>query len=810
MKWKNRVIHAGVLILVFLVAVVTFGYVTNKKNSNMTTDMGAATRPQVAFSYNGYSLNDLPGYKNEMDITGVRDSITPVTNGQLQLTLKAYENVIDSLDYTVYSLDGKEKLLEQKVKNPGENVTLEVGSTDGENILSEERMLQITLHMDNHDMYYYTRIIDGSKLNAAQCLDYVQSFHENALAKAEGVGIGTAIEPSDEGDNTTLQHVTIHSDYTHVTWGDLAPQVNGSERWTIKELNGTYMSVELEYRVNCTGEENEQDEYQVREYFRVRYISGSQKTYLLDYDRTMDQLFDATKKVLNEKGVLLGIAEENPVYMVNKNGTIVSFVQAGELWNYNRDRDEVSLVFSFADTENTDVRNMLGEHDIKILNVDEKGDTTFAVCGYMNRGSHEGETGAAVYYYNIEQNSVEEKLFVSSDKAYDRAQEEVGGLVYYNVENGCLYTVADDVLYKMDMNKGTKKELATGLSEDQYVASEDGHLVAYEKDDPSKSKSVTVMNLETDKEYEVTCGDDECIKPLGFMDGDFVYGVARTAEVGTTLSGAQVIPMYKVEITSGKDKVIKTYEQSGIYVLGAAFEDNMITLDRAVKDGESYINTAQDYITSNEDAKESNIYAQTYTTDLKETQVRLTYDDGISDKEPKLLKPKQVVLENVPQVSLDRKKDENAYYVYGLGRLQGVFNTAGKAIQRADECGGMVVDADQKYIWERGNRDLKYSIDSNDANTEQLRQALAGGKTPVDAITDVYGNVMDLSGCTIDELLYNVNQGRPVIAVFDAQTTLMIVGYGDTTVTCEDIATGARSSRAQSDFDGVGVYLAAK
>ena len=138
MKWKNRVIHAGVLVLVFLAAVVIFGYVTNKKNSNMTTDMGAATRPQIAFSYNGYSLNDLPGYKNEMDLTGVRDSITPVSNGQLQVTIKAYENVIDSLDYTVYSIDGKEKLLEQKVKKPGENATLEVGNVDGENITEEE------------------------------------------------------------------------------------------------------------------------------------------------------------------------------------------------------------------------------------------------------------------------------------------------------------------------------------------------------------------------------------------------------------------------------------------------------------------------------------------------------------------------------------------------------------------------------------------------------------------------------------------------------------------------------------------------
>lgn len=228
-------------------------------------------------------------------------------------------------------------------------------------------------------------------------------------------------------------------------------------------------------------------------------------------------------------------------------------------------------------------------------------------------------------------------------------------------------------------------------------------------------------------------------------------------------------------------------------MLSATFEDNMITLDRAVKDGDTYTGTAQDYITSSEEAKESNIYVQTYKTDLKETQVRLTYDDGISDKEPKLLKPKQVVLENIPQVSLDRKKETDAFYVYGHGRLQGTYNTAGKAIQKANDCGGVVVDADQTYIWERGNRDLKYSIDTEDADTEQLRQALAGGKSAVDAITEVYGNVMDLSGCTIDELLYNVNQGRPLIAVLDAQTTLMIVGYSDGIVSCEDIGSGARS-----------------
>ncbi|MFR8180388.1 MAG: hypothetical protein ACLU80_11455 [Dorea sp.] len=71
---KSRVSTQGVLVLVFLVMVVIFGHVTNKKNSNMTMIWGANS-PQIAFSYNGYSLNDLPGYKNETDSDRHADSI---------------------------------------------------------------------------------------------------------------------------------------------------------------------------------------------------------------------------------------------------------------------------------------------------------------------------------------------------------------------------------------------------------------------------------------------------------------------------------------------------------------------------------------------------------------------------------------------------------------------------------------------------------------------------------------------------------------------------------------------------------------
>ena len=75
---KRRLIHAGILAAVFVVAVIVFSYVTNRGNNNMTADLGSATLPSVSFACQGYEVNYLTGYTQEMDVTTMRDSITPV------------------------------------------------------------------------------------------------------------------------------------------------------------------------------------------------------------------------------------------------------------------------------------------------------------------------------------------------------------------------------------------------------------------------------------------------------------------------------------------------------------------------------------------------------------------------------------------------------------------------------------------------------------------------------------------------------------------------------------------------------------
>ena len=44
------------------------------------------------------------------------------------------------------------------------------------------------------------------------------------------------MESNAQGDNTTLQHVTIHSDLQHIMWGSLKPKLVNELQYEIKEV----------------------------------------------------------------------------------------------------------------------------------------------------------------------------------------------------------------------------------------------------------------------------------------------------------------------------------------------------------------------------------------------------------------------------------------------------------------------------------------------------------------------------------------------------------------------------------------------
>lgn len=778
----------------FLIAVIAFSLYTNRGNDNMAADMDGATYPQLSFSSNGYTVNRVPGFAREMDMTSLRDTITPVTNGQIELQVEPYDNEITGMKCMLYSLNGKEKLFETETENPGKEETVSIGDPS---LAAEERILEVVLELSGgKSVYYYTRVIDSQDKNLQQCLDYVKGFHENAFAKAEGVGIGTAIEPDETGDNTTYQHVTIHSDYDHVTWGELSPAVEGEEIWQIKEINNVSTSVQIQYQVRCQGEENEEELYKVKEFFRVRYRADTKKMLLLDYDRKMEQIFDVSKKIMSEKGILLGIADPDLSYMVSKDGNKAAFVQADELWHYNKEEAEVSLVFSFASTENKDERNRTAQHRIELLEMDKKGNLSFAVYGYMNRGEHEGETGAAVYYYNAEENCVEEKVFISTSRSSGYVMTELGKLVYYSVDTDMLYVLANGTFYEINVEKSRVRELAEGLEEGQYVVSEDSRRIAYQSGKGErKASQADVIEMSSGEKRTVECEEGINVVPLGFMGRDFVYGLSRAEDAGMMLSGESAEPMYRIEIQDPKENIVKDYESEGTYIISTEFDGNMITLNRVVKKGDVYHSVIEEYITNNEEGKENNITLSSYTTTLKQKQLRLTFGDGIADTEPKLLKPKQTLYEKPKVFSVDEEPKKESYLVYGYGELRGIYKRAGDAVLQADEYNGVVVSETQEYVWERGNRDLRYSITGRDAYLEEIRGKLRAGTPPVEALAGTEGNrILDLTGCTPEQLMYIINQDKPVIAMVNASKAVILVGYTENRIIYIDADSGERKT----------------
>ena len=528
---KKRIRKAGILLVVFVAAIFVSSLFMNSGVDDQIIDLGDPTLPRISFQKEGRTVNALAGYVNEMDVTAMRDTITPLeANGTLQMQIEEFGNKITGVEYKVYSLNGEETYLEGKQKDiSDETILLDLQKGLPDEV--SEAVLEVILSMEEEQVHFYTRITRPDELSLKECLDFAQDFHAKTLEKSSQEELENYLETNAEGDNTTYQTVTIHSDADHVTWGNLSPQVVEEPEWSIKESNSVYTSLLAQYQVTCAGDTGEIETYDVREFFRIRYVQG--EIYLLDYNRKMEQIFDANQKVLDQNGILLGIASSDISYETNSSGNIVSFVRNGNLWTYNAKQNELAQVFSFSNIEGNDARSRYDQHNIRIISVEKNGSTAFAVYGYMNRGAHEGEVGVDIYYYDIEKNVVQEKAFIPSTKSFAIAEEELGKMVYYNQDQNLLYILAGGKFYKIDLTKDEQTVLAKNLEEGQYTVSADGHLIAYQTSGTiNTAQEIKVLNLKTDEENAVAAKSGEAIRPLGFIGSDFVYGYLRQEDVG--------------------------------------------------------------------------------------------------------------------------------------------------------------------------------------------------------------------------------------------------------------------------------------
>lgn len=819
-------IKAIVLAAVGIVALVVFSIITNTNNKDMTTEMEEATLPTISLYYRGNEINELFGYVDEMNPVYLRDDITPIDSDRiLPIRVNAGAFAVDSISYEIRSMDMQRLIAKTQVEKYKSQDGILTADLQIQNLLdkNEEYLLMISLVSGEQEVTYYTRIIEPENCYVEESIDFVIDFHEKSFDEKEYASLSAYMEPSAEADNTSLAKVDITSSLKQVAWADFDGQVLGSPSLSLKEINDSYNVILLNYVVTSTGENGELEYYNVEEYYRVRHTN--ERIYLLNYERTMNQIFRAESNNFYDNYLQLGIRDRDVEYKANETGTIVCFVQEGELWSYNASEKKMSQVFSFRSYEGMETRENHAEHDIRIIKVDETGSTDFVVCGYMNRGVHEGQVGICVYHYDSVANTVEEELFIPSTHSYEMLKTEIGQLVYEN-ESGMFYIMLDGTLYEIDLASLEKREVISGLDKDSYATSESNQYIAYIKEGNSDSgTAIEVLNLEDGSTFAVAAKTGTYIRPLGFMENDFIYGETETSKVYTDQAGNTLFPMtyiYIVDTESEKHEQLKEYHKEGYYIDSVTVTDYTIYLNRIQYNGMTYVAAEQDTIMNREGDTMETVSMHTDFSDTKETQIQLAMNEMETLSSKRLLTPRHILLEESCVVELDAPEPEDYYYAYARGRIVAATDNATEAIIAANEHMGVVVGSSQQYIWKRARKSVQptiaITIGAEDANGSSIVKAvngmlqseginisvsalLASGSTPKQILKDTIqdASVLDLTGSGLDEVLYYVNRGTPVFAMSSDTQAVLIVGYDSSSITVFYPISGENTKMSMAD-----------
>lgn len=825
---KRGIIKAIVCVISFVLSILIISSVMNRGNSDITMEMSEASYPLVYVNYEGEHINCLHGYAQEMDVSFMRDTITPLgENRELSLYIDTFNTSITSIAYEVRSTDGTRliestQLYDYIVQTAG--ISADIQLKDLIDPDEEYELIILLNDVQGRQLRYYTRVILRSDNHIGEEIYFARNFHEKTFDRENADEIAQYLETNESGDNTTYSYVNIHSSFRQITWGDLTVEKITEPQLSITELFPQTARITISYYVNVLTETGER-RCRVDEYYRLRY--GIQRIYLLNYERTMTEVFEMDLAAFNNNKIDLGIRNADVEIAESEDGGAFAFVSANRLFCYNSNNNRFSQLFAFYTKDHEDERTFYNQNDIRVLSVDEAGNVQFAVYGYMNRGTHEGKMGVAVYLFNGVLNTIEEEAFIPYNRSFATLESDVERLMYLN-SNEELFVYLGGSIFCINLNDNSYTVVAKDLAQESFKVSESGRIVVWpEGEDPDRSQNLNVMNLNTKVISTIDAGAGHYIRPLGFMEEDLIYGLVNQSDLFVDNAGSLVTPMFCINICSEpENKISMQYQKDDIYIMNVILSDNQITMERARKTAEGvYVATSADQIMSNTSELKHENTIDVAATKTLEKIVQIAAKSNIATRSLKFMTPKEVMYEGGHEVNLEYPESmhEN-YYVYGSGGILGVYAKESEAVNIAEQESGTVLNGYGDYVWIKANRNvsnqiMKITATMQDENNSSLavcldtmllaegisrnsQYLLDQGATALSVLQDNMPEdceILDLSGCSLDAVLYYVNRDIPVMAILNDRSAVLIIGFNELNTVIMDPTTGTIYKKGIND-----------
>lgn len=783
-----------ILFVVFLVAAVIYFLwpMGREEKGGVTATYQAledASLPVIYPTMLDKTMAPLFGHREEKAVTAGRDSLLVLPADRKLSIFMEEADAVENISYEIRSMDAEHLIERTELKREKDWTRTETGDISAvlpiQNMLTEETEYLLGIYASLNDgtgVWYYVRIIESNADHVSEMMTLAEEFSEKTFHYDSAKELTMYMESSASADNSSFGVTTLKNSFSQLTWGNLDMEVISSVRMTLKEVSGDLANIQLEYETTRDSDDETAEYYTVCENFTMKWTS--QRIYMMDYERRVNELFSGDRDVFSGKRILLGISDGEDVYAKKSaDGRYAAYVNQRELWSYDSKEGISARIFAFGgsgETDLKDLRAMNAHHGIEILEVSENGDLDFLVYGYMNRGIHEGYTGISYHRYQADSNTLEELFFIPASESYEELKTDLS-LLAHKGENGNFYFYMNGTVYGIDLTSREYMTVASGLTSERFAVSADQSRLAWQEHGGLYDSEVLhVMDLNSGSKSQIEGGEKTSFRVLGFVGNDCVYGAGQSGDY--IKSNGRVMGLYlnSLEIVDENMESAMHYEKNGYVISDVRVEESRIHISRMRSKEKGFFGeVSEDTLVCNVEALPGRTDAIGWYASEEKGRVYFVQlgKDIPSNQKIKNVSPKKLMLEseNVMQLEHAEQEAQTLFYAYGRGRLLGIFTDFSDAAQAAYDAMGLVSVGRNHPIWIRANKSGVYfmrDVQSAVKRLEAYRMEFTGESRETED-----GLFLEATGTPLSQILTFVSDHVPVLANIGSGRYQYLTGY---------------------------------
>lgn len=755
-----------IFVFVFLSAVTGFllySFLRKNRSSTDTEDIAKsdANIPKLYNVIGDYYINKMYGYSDEMD-TMVSDNVLSLMLDDFSMKFRIVDtniSEIEEFDYSIRTFDTNE-LVESgdRKKVDGDILDLRLSSLMEEN---KEYFLQLRLYTKEKTFNYYTRIIRSDIDFAKKLIDMANTFSNNNFDSNNARENAMYLESDGTGNARGLEYVTLKSDYEMMSYNGM--KLTPSEKEVkLVNYNGKIGEIHFSYTADSDGKS-----YNIEENFICK--AGSQRLYMLDYSRTMNQRL--SKSLQYAKKIDLGIGNRATNIISSKSGEKLAFLADNKLFLSDSKNGKLELVYT-------------GGNNDCILPLKFGDSLYFLSYGYNVDDTHIGDVGVSLLKYGWDSKKVSKLAFVKVDVDAASLKESINELAYM-VDGGMLYLKLLDKVVGLDIASGSYVTVAENLEYGKYSISQDKSLLSWNVGD-----GLNIYNFATGENKQLD-NANEVMLPIGYIGSDLVVAI-ESQNVSSTINGKSAGNIFeKLSIYNNLLELQKDYTYDNRYIDNIKVSGNRVHIDLYQYDGTNFTRAGEDTIISNKSVKNDS-RVSFYTDNFRGKNYVI---DSTKYIESEVSYAKELSIDSsntLYNIELNGAYLQKMYYVYINSKLARIYDEPVKAIEDAY--------ADMGFV--RRNGIMVY--------VRAMVETLANTNFDVTQAADYVhywenDRLTRFEGITLKEAMYFITIKKPVFTFTAINNPVIIIAYDSKTVTVYDINTASIQkidiNEAQSIFN---------